>query len=132
MMSRIPYHVLNTVMIAGGVGFMLNLLELVSFLINIEVLHFLGVIGGAIVLKYIYGFIKPEIKDPITAHSLARKFFLISMGVLVIALIMRKYDLPYYKILLYLDIVIQAVALGISFSFRPQSTIEANEEILDA
>lgn len=123
---------LNTVMIAGGVGFMLGLLELASFLIGIKVLHFLGVIGGAILLKYIYGFIKPEVKDPITAHPLARKFFLISMGILAISLIMRKYDLPYYKVLLYLDVVIQAAALGISFSFRPQDSTEINEEILDA
>lgn len=129
MNPRLPYHILNTAMIAGGVGFMVNMLNLVDFLQKFNTIHFLIVIGGAIFLKFIYGFVKPHVKDPITSHSVARAFFFLSMLILATALVMRNYHLPHYNILLYLDIIVQSVALGISFSVKPPAL---NDEILDA
>ena len=75
--------------------------------------------------------IKPTVKDPITTHPMARKFFYLGMGIVATSLVMRSYNIPYYNILLYLDIVIQLVALGISFSTKPLSSEELSEEILD-
>ena len=116
-------------MIAGGVGFIMNMLNLVDILMQFKILHFLGIIGGAILLKLLYGMIKPDVKDPIMAHPMARRFFYLGMAVLASALVMRSYHIPYYNVLLYLDIIIQSVALGISFSVKTPSI---NEEILDA
>ena len=129
MNPKLPYHILNTAMIAGGVGFMLNMLNLVDFLMQFKIIHFLSLIAAAIVLKLIYGLVNSEIKDPMTSHPLARRFFYLGIGLLATALVMRTYHLPYYNLLLYLDIVIQCVALGISFSVKTQSF---NEEILDS
>lgn len=117
-------------MIAGGVGFMLNILGLVEFLEQVKIVHFLGLIGGAILLKMGYGAINSVAKDPITYHPTARKFFYLGMLLLGTALVMRNYHIAYYKYLLYVDIIIQFVALGISFSVRPVQTV--NEEILDS
>lgn len=117
-------------MIFGGVGFMLNILGLVDFLREVKVLHFFILIGGAIFLKMMYGIVNKEVKDPITAHPLARKFFYLGMAVLATALVMRTYHLPYYKVLLYLDIFLQFVALGVSFSFTSEPKV--NEDILDS
>lgn len=116
-------------MIAGGVGFMMNMLNLVDFLMQLKIVHFLGLIGGAILLKLIYGMIKADVKDPIISHPMARRFFYLGMAVLATALVMRSYHIPYYNVLLYLDIIIQSVALGISFSVKTPSF---NEEILDS
>lgn len=129
MNPNLPYHILNTAMIAGGVGFMLNMLHLVDFLDQFKMVHFLGLIGVAIFLKLLYGYFNSEVKDPITTNTIARRFFYLGIGLLATALVMRTYHLPYYKILLYLDIFIQCAALGISFSVKTQPL---NEEILDS
>ena len=121
MNPKLPYHILNTAMIAGGVGFMMNMLNLVDFLMQLKILHFLAIIGGAIFLKLLYGMIKTDVKDPIMSHPMARRFFYLGMAVLATSLVMRTYHLPYYNVLLYLDIVIQCVALGISFSVKTPS-----------
>jgi hypothetical protein len=130
MNTRTPYHILNIAMIAGGVGFILNMLNLVDFLMQVKIIEYLGLIGTAVILKLAYGWIKPNVKDPITFNHLARKFFYLGMIILAAALLMRKYQIPYYNILLYLDIIIQCVALGISFSLQPDQN--PHEEILDA
>lgn len=118
-------------MIAGGVGFIMNLLNLSAFLMQFRIIHFLILIGCAIAAKYIYSFLKPEIKDPMTSHPLAKKFFFLGMGILAASLVMRNYNIPYYNILLYLDIAIQLIALGISFSSKLPTNQELNEDILD-
>ena len=111
MKPSLPYHILNTAMIAGGVGFMLNMLSLVEFLEDVKVVHFLALIGGAILLKMGYGAINSKAKDPITGHPTARKFFYLGMLMLGTALVMRNYHIAYYQYLLYVDIVVQLVAL---------------------
>lgn len=132
MNPRWPYHLLNAVMILGGVGFILAMLNLVKALMQFRIIHFLGLIGVAVALKFLYSLIKPGVKDPITTHPMARRFFYLGMGVLATALAMRSYNIPYYNVLLYLDIPIQLAALGISFSVKPPTDQELNEEILDA
>ncbi|MEX1000812.1 MAG: hypothetical protein WDZ35_01715 [Crocinitomicaceae bacterium] len=131
MNSKLPYHILNTLMIAGGVGFMLNMLNLVHFLMKVKVIHFLLLIGGAVILKFLYGSLRPKVKDPIIENSMARKFFFLGMGVLALSLIMRTYNIPYYSWLLYLDIGIQLVALVLSF-IENKDKEELQEEILDS
>ena len=131
MNPRIIYHILNSFMIAGGVGFMMNMLNLSEFLLQFKVVHFLGVVFVAIILKYLIGYIKPDIHDPIMAHPLAKKIFLISMGVLALALFMRKYGIPYYNVILYIDIFAQLAALGVSFSAEETYSQKNDEEILD-
>lgn len=118
-------------MIAGGVGFMLNMLNLVHFLMKVKVIHFLLLIGGAVILKFLYGSLRPKVKDPIIENSMARKFFFLGMGVLALSLIMRTYNIPYYSWLLYLDIGIQLVALVLSF-IENKDKEELQEEILDS
>ena len=118
-------------MIAGGVGFILNMLNLVQFLLQVKIIHFLILIGGAVILKWVYGYIQPQVKDPLTTHPLARKFFYSGMGVLALSLAMRAYAIPYYSWLLYAVILLQVVALGISFSPQATNKQELNEEILD-
>jgi hypothetical protein len=118
-------------MIAGGVGFMMNMLNLSEFLLQFKILHFLGLVFIAIVLKYLVGYLKPDIHDPIMAHPLAKKIFLGSMGALALALFMRKYDFPYYNIILYIDIFAQLAALGVSFSVKEFPNQRNDEEILD-
>lgn len=118
-------------MIAGGVGFILNMLNLSAFLMQFRIIHFLILIGCAIGLKFIFSLIQPNVLDPMTAHPLAKKFFFLGMGVLGAALVMRNYNIPYYNILLYVDVAIQLVALGISFSAKLPSNKELNEDILD-
>lgn len=126
---KLPYHILNACMIAGGVGFILTMLGLTPFLYQLKIVHFLMLIGVAIALKYFYGFAKSEVKDPMTDHPMARRFFFLSMAVLATALVMRRFGIAYYNVLLYVDIVLQVVALGISFSAK--TSPRTNEEILD-
>ena len=116
-------------MIAGGVAFISNMLNLVDYFMQFRIVDFLIVIGAAVLAKFVYGLIKPNIKDPITSNPLARRLFFLGMGVLATALVMRAYHMPYYHILLYLDVVIQAGALGVSFMAKPEPM---NEEILDS
>ncbi|MEZ4922646.1 MAG: hypothetical protein R2780_05680 [Crocinitomicaceae bacterium] len=130
MNQRLPYHVLNTLMIAGGVGLIFNMLNLVNVLMQFRVLHFLMIIFGAVILKMLYGMLKPDQKDPITSNQLANRFFYLGMAVLATSLLLRNYDLPYYQTLLYLDIPLQLVALGISFSDRSAAG-ESNDEVID-
>lgn len=118
-------------MIAGGVGFILNMLNLVDFLLQFKIIHFLALIGGAVLLKFAYGFLNAEAKDPIVSHHLSRNFFYLGMMVLAISLVMRNYNIPYYNVLLYLDIPLQLVALGISFSPSANTATDLGEEILD-
>ena len=118
-------------MIAGGVGFIMNMLNLSAFLMQFRIIHFLIMIGCATGLKFIFNVIKPDVVDPITAHPLAKKFFYLGIGILGAALVMRNYNIPYYNLLLYLDIAIQLVALGISFSAKLPSNKDLNEDILD-
>ena len=118
-------------MIAGGVGFIMNMLNLADFLLQFKVIHFLILIGISLGLKYLYGFFKVDVKDPMNAHPLARNFFYLGMAVLAVSLVMRKYHIPYYNILLYIDIAIQFAALAISFSAKMSSDVELNEDLLD-
>ena len=131
MNARLPYHILNVLMIAGGVCFILNMLNLVPYLMQFKIIHFLGMIGGAIFLKLVYGFINKKVQDPITAHPYSKSAFFLAMGVLATALVMRSYNIPYYRTLLYIDIFLQAAALGISFSVKVPDQPTANEEIID-
>lgn len=119
-------------MIAGGVGFIMSLLEMFEWLLLFKTGHFLVIIGGAIFLKLGYGILYKESSDPINTHPLARKMFYAAMAILVGALLMRKLDLPYYEILLYLDIPTQIGALAISFSAAGVSKKESNEDVLDS
>ncbi len=118
-------------MIAAGVSFIMNMLNLSAFLMQFRIVHFLILIGCAIGLKFIINVLKPDLVDPITAHPLAKKFFYLGMAILGAALVMRNYNIPYYNLLLYLDIAIQLVALGISFSAKMPSNKDLNEDILD-
>ncbi|MDX1630114.1 MAG: hypothetical protein R3345_15500 [Fulvivirga sp.] len=118
-------------MIFGGVGFMMNLLNLIAVLMKVRVYHFLILIGAAVLLKMLYGMLVPGVKDPITTQPLARKFFFIGMGVLAVALVMRTYTIPYYSWLLYVDIGLQIIALVLSFVENNEQD-ELQEEILDA
>ena len=118
-------------MIAGGVGFIMTMLNLADFLLRFRILHFLITIALAILLKFILSIAIPNSKDPITAHPQARKFFYLSMFVLAIALLMRNYNVPYYNVLLYVDVALQLLALGISFSAQIPDEQLINDEILD-
>jgi hypothetical protein len=130
MNPRVPYHLLNTLMIAGGVSLIFNMLNMVEFLMQFKVLHFLTMIGIATILKLGYGWLKPDVKDPMTSNILASRFFYLGMAVLAGSLLLRNYDLPYYQTLLYLDIALQITALGISFSDRGP-VLGMNDDILD-
>ena len=118
-------------MIAGGVCFIFNMLNLVEFLMQFRIIHFLSMIGGAIFLKLAYGWIKPEVKDPMTTNQLASRFFYLGMAVLATSILLRNYQMPFYQTLLYLDIALQVAALGISFSDKTPSAAELNEDVLD-
>jgi hypothetical protein len=118
-------------MIAGGVGFIMAMLNLADFLLRFRILHFLITIALAILIKFVLSIAIPTSKDPMTAHPQARKFFYLSMLVLAIALLMRNYNIPYYNILLYVDVALQLVALGISFSARIPDEHLMNDDILD-
>lgn len=119
-------------MIAGGVGFIMAMLNLVPWLLQIRMMHFLVLVGGAIFLKLAYGFLYKDAADPINTNPLARKLFYAAMGILAVALLMRKYGFPYYNALLYLDIPAQIGALAISFSSIGLSKKELNEDVLDS
>ncbi|UKN03580.1 hypothetical protein K6119_08645 [Paracrocinitomix mangrovi] len=131
MNERFPYHLLNTLMIAGGVGFMLNMLNLLDFLLQLKIVHFLAIIGSAVILKVVYGFMKPTAKDPISNHPIAKRLFFLSMAVLATALVMRQYYIAHYNLLLYADILLQIGTLVISFTPWANRPVE-NDEILDA
>jgi hypothetical protein len=131
MNPRLPYHILNTIMIAGGVCFIFNMLNLVPFLMQFRIIHFLSMIGGAIFLKLVYGWVKPGVKDPMVSNQLASRFFYLGMAVLAVSILLRNNNLGYYQTLLYLDIALQLAALGISFSDKTPSAKELNEDVLD-
>ena len=117
-------------MIAGGVGFIFNMLNLVHFLMQLRVVHFLMIIGSAIILKLGYGLVASGTKDPMVTNQLASRFFYLGMAVLATSIVLRNYNLPFYQALLYLDIPLQLVALGISFSDRTPFA-DMNEDVLD-
>jgi hypothetical protein len=119
-------------MIAGGVGFIMAMLNIAPWLLQIRMMHFLILVGGAIFLKLAYGLLFKDASDPINTNPLARKLFYAAMAILAIALLMRKYGFPYYNILLYIDIPTQIGALAISFSSAGLSKKDLNEDILDS
>ena len=119
-------------MIAGGVGFIMAMLNLIPWLLQFRIMHFLILVGGSIFLKLLYGLLFKDSSDPINVNPLARKLFYAAMAILALALFMRKYGLPYYNVVLYLDIPAQIGALAISFSSIGLSKKELNEDILDS
>jgi hypothetical protein len=118
-------------MIVGGVGYILNAVGFNEFFVRYEVKHFLYLIIAASGLKLIYGYIAPNVKDPIFSQPIAQKLFFIGIGLIAVALLMKNFHIDNYQILLYIDILFQIGALAVSFLAKDPREKGFSEDILD-
>ncbi|MFT4601972.1 MAG: hypothetical protein ACI857_002158 [Arenicella sp.] len=118
-------------MIIGGVGYILKAVGFSELIDQYEVQYFLYLIIGASALKLLYGFVAPDVKDPIFSQQLAQKLFFIGIALIAVALLMKNYHIDHYQYLLYVDILFQVGALAVSFLAKDPLQKGGSEDILD-
>ena len=118
-------------MILGGVGYILNAVQFSDFFLHYEVKHFLYMIIGASALKLIYGYIAPDVKDPVFSQPLAQRLFFVGIALIAVALLMKNFHIDNYQILLYIDILFQVGALAVSFLAKEPQEKGMSDDILD-
>lgn len=104
---------------------------MIGFLSDVPLIVILVFVLAALILKRNAHRQNPAIKDPLLQSRVPRMAFLLAMSFLMIAIVLNFLNLPYAKLLYYLDILLQLGALVLSFIYAKQEERVKREDILD-